>query len=279
MDFVGCPRGRALAGADTPCPSGMLDGVCGRFVQSTPPERLRRSLEQLAGVPVRVEAGAEPWVPRWNVAPRSAVLACRAEHGPGAPRGPVLGRLRWGLVPSFVLDPSRAPTPHNLRVETVLGRPGWRRLAERRRAVVPADAFYEWQARRPTAFARASAAEPGTARRAPLWLAALWDAPSEDAGLGSGGLGSVAILTQPAGAVVGEVHDRQPVCVADGLLAPWLDPDVHGSGALSALLQEVTEGAGAVPLEGWPVAPAVNRVGAEGPELLEPLAGGSVSSP
>lgn len=268
----------------------MLDGVCGRFVQSTPPERLRRSLEQLAGAPVRVEAAAEPWVPRWNVAPRSAVLACRAGYGPGAPRGLVLGRLRWGLVPSFVLDPSRTPAPHNLRVETVLGRPGWRRLAERRRAVVPADAFYEWQARRPSAFARASAAEPGPAGRAPLWLAALWDVPShEDAvrgsqglgsqGLDSQGLGSVAILTQPAGAVVGEVHDRQPVCIPDGLLAPWLDPDAHGSGALSALLHEVTEGGGAVPLEGWPVAPAVNRVGVEGPELLEPLPGGSVSSP
>jgi putative SOS response-associated peptidase YedK len=253
----------------------MLAEVCGRFVQSTPPERLRRSLEQLVGASVALEGEAEPWGPRWNVAPRSVVVACRVGPGTGTCRGPVLGRLRWGLVPSFVRDVSVAPAPHNLRLETVLGRPGWRRLAEHRRAVVPADAFFEWRAKRPSAFARALGAEPGTARRAPLWLAALWDSRTGEDAL----LGSVAILTQPSGAVVGEVHDRQPVCVPDTLVSRWLDPGPLGSAALDGLLSEITEASEVVALEGWPVGAAVNRVGAEGPELLSPLPRGGVSSP
>lgn len=251
----------------------MLSGVCGRFVQTTPPERLRRALEQLTGAPVAVEGDLAPWTPRWNVAPRSPVVACRVGGGPASPSSPLLGRLRWGLVPSSARDASRAPAPHNLRIETVLGRPAWRRLAERRRAVVPADAFYEWREGRPSAFARALGGEVDAARRPLLWLAALWDLPRDDASTP----GSVAILTQPAGEVVGAVHDRQPVCLPDALVSPWLEPAPPDGGALSELLWAIVRAQDDVPLERWPVARTVNRVGAEGPELLAPVPGEGVS--
>lgn len=244
---------------------GKLCAMCGRFVQTTPPERLRDALEALAGLPVALEGDPGAWRPRWNVAPRSPVVACSVDGGcPAKPRGR-LGWLDWGLLPSFARDHSRSPRPHNLRAETVLERPAWRRLAERRRAVVPADAFYEWKDKLPWAFAPPPQHDGDGDSPAPLWLAALWDASGEPLAAKR----SVALLTRPAGSVVGEVHDREPAVLPEDLLASWLDPAPLGRNGLDALVGQVLESSEGGALQRWRVAPKVNRVGVEGPELLE----------
>ena len=56
-----------------------------------------------------------------------------------------LGVMRWGLVPSWSKDPKAGPPPINARAETVATKPAFRTAFKRRRCLIPADRFYEWQ--------------------------------------------------------------------------------------------------------------------------------------
>ena len=53
--------------------------------------------------------------------------------------------MRWGLVPSWATDPGVGDRMINARAETVLEKPAFRTALERRRCIVPADGFYEWE--------------------------------------------------------------------------------------------------------------------------------------
>lgn len=54
--------------------------------------------------------------------------------------------VKWGLVPSWSRDPASGPKPINARAETLAEKPSFRQLLARRRCLVLADSFYEWQA-------------------------------------------------------------------------------------------------------------------------------------
>ena len=54
--------------------------------------------------------------------------------------------LRWGLVPYWAKDPSLGSKLINARAETVAVKPAFRRAFARRRCLLPADGYYEWQA-------------------------------------------------------------------------------------------------------------------------------------
>ncbi len=55
--------------------------------------------------------------------------------------------MRWGLVPAWAKNVSFGVKMINARAETVAERPSFRSAFKRRRCLIPADGFYEWQAR------------------------------------------------------------------------------------------------------------------------------------
>ena len=114
---------------------------------------------------------AEALDPSWNVAPTDRVYAA-AERAAreGEPAQRVLGTYRWGLVPSWAKDPSIGSRMINARAETLERK--FRRALERRRCLVPADGFYEWERRddgtkQPWFIVRADGA--------PMVFAGLWE--------------------------------------------------------------------------------------------------------
>jgi len=68
-----------------------------------------------------------------------AIVAETAEHTR------VLDRVRWGLVPSWAKDLKIGDRQINARAETIAGKPAYRRAFNKRRCLIPADGFYEWQ--------------------------------------------------------------------------------------------------------------------------------------
>jgi len=185
--------------------------VCGRFVQTSSPERLALRFGA-------VDTIGDGHRPRYNVAPSTPVPAI-IEAG-----GRRLGLLRWGFVPPWSDAPSSGPQPINARSEGAATSRLFSPALARRRCIVPADAWYEWTeedgARQPWLLT----AEPA----GPTAIAALWSTwrPNDPANTSRGQLSTVALLTTEATGPAAEVHHRMPVLVADDALDDWLDPEL-----------------------------------------------------
>ncbi|HYF28379.1 MAG TPA: SOS response-associated peptidase [Baekduia sp.] len=221
--------------------------MCGRYSLAGPsPAELRERFEVGASVELRR---------RFNVCPGDDV-ACVTAGRDGAPRGEL---LRWGLVPHWSRDPAGGVKMINARAETVAGKPAYRDAFARRRCLVLADGFYEWQSR------------PGERRKQPWHVTRSDGAPFAFAGLwetwhGDGGvvLRTCTIVTTQANAVLAEVHDRMPVILParDAEIA-WLDPGTPAA-ALHDLLAPLPDALTARRAVG----PAVSDARYDGPECL-----------
>ena len=154
---------------------------------------------------------------RFNVAPGDDVLTVTTDRA-GAARGDV---LRWGLVPHWAQDPRIGSRMINARAETVADRPAFRDAFARRRCLVLADGFYEWE-RVPGAPKRAWWVT--RADGAPFAFAGLWALWRPAGGDGIEPLRSCAIVTTSANARVAAIHDRMPVILPPAAEAAWLDP-------------------------------------------------------
>jgi putative SOS response-associated peptidase YedK len=192
------------------------------------------------------------------VAPTQPVLAVRQ----GA-----VGReavaLRWGLIPSWSKE-TRGSGLINARSETAAYKPAFRSAFRKRRCLVPADGFYEWEAlpgrKQPFLFRRP---DGGSFAIAGLWEN--WMAPDGRA------IETCALLTTEANAVVRPVHDRMPVLVGPADFDRWLTPDTTPTEMLT-LLRPAPDDA----LTALAVGPLVNSARHEGPGCVEPLVGASL---
>jgi putative SOS response-associated peptidase YedK len=193
--------------------------------------------------------------PRWNVAPTDPVPAVCTDRAGNRRIGP----LRWGLLPSFVTDPRTAAKRINARAETVATSPSFRGAFERRRCLLPADGFYEWDtARRPWFIHRADGL--------PLAMAGIWETWR---GPGDAAVRTCAVITTGANADVAPLHDRCPVVIDAADYDAWLDRDVPGV-AVEGLLRPPPDGM----LIRRGASRRVNSVRNDGPELLDPARDG-----
>lgn len=257
--------------------------MCGRYAAAADPEALveafeveldatgRRSRSLLAR-PQDPPAGT----PDYNMAPtkQAPVVLSRAPRGEDA-GDPVrqLRLLTWGLVPGWATGPSVGQRMINARVESVLDKPAFARAVSTRRCLVPAQAWYEWQAS-PVAVDRR-----GKPRRHPFAITRADDAPLAFAGLyafwkdpaatpddDEAWVVSFTILTQAAEPGLDRIHDRQPMVVDPQDWSAWLDPATTASEAVRPLLAPGAPGR----FTAWPVGRAVNATRHGGPGLLDP---------
>ncbi len=232
--------------------------MCGRYVQVSSPTLLaeRFDVDEIA-----IDEAPEP---SYNVAPRAEVLTIR-EHrraepeadAPAAPR--VLEQMRWGLVPSWAKDPKIGDRLINARAESVAEKPAFKAAFLKRRCLLPADGFYEWQA-----VAGRKQKQPMFVHRRdgePIAFAGLWEAWRDQPE--SPWLITCAIVTTRANATMAPVHDRMPVMLPETAWDTWLDPCVAECARLAALLVPPPDDL----LELWPVSTQVNSASNNGPEL------------
>ena len=220
--------------------------MCGRYVVAYDPETLVTGFSLLRVV---------PFPRRWNVAPQSLVPVVRETR-----EGERVAELmRWGLVPHWARDAAIGHKLSNARSEGVFDKPSFRQAVRRRRCLLPASGFYEWQA------LPGGGKQPWyiSPRQGPFMaMAGLFEAwrPAPEAEW----LLTCCVITTAANALMAPLHDRMPVIVPPEHWAAWLSRDLQDPAALAPLLAPAPPGA----LQAWPVSRAVNRGSAEGEALV-----------
>jgi putative SOS response-associated peptidase YedK len=199
------------------------------------------------------EVMAEPVEPSWNVAPTDRVLVVSERDDRTR-----LGSMSWGLVPHWAKDTKSIQI--NARIETVAQAPMFRDSFARKRCLIPADGFYEWEA-----------PEQG---RTPHWIYRADGHPMVFAGIWASRLDpatdewhrTCAIITTEATGVVADIHDRMPVTVPRDAWVGWVDRDLTDRETAMSLLAPVDPDE----IMEHRVSSKVNSVRNNSPDLREP---------
>ncbi len=225
--------------------------MCGRFSLNQTGERLAQAFH-LQAVP--------PISPRFNIAPTQPIATLIATPEDPTPH---FHLLRWGLIPSWAKDPAIGSRMINTRSETVTEKSSFRAAFKRRRCLVLADGFYEWQAQ-----ADRKAKQPYyifLKDHPPFAFAGLWEHWTDPT---SGGeLQTCTTLTTIANELMEPIHERMPVILSPEDYEPWLDPGNQQAQGLQVLLQPYEAAA----MDCYPVSTVVNKPQNDTPECIEPL--------
>ncbi|WP_336712948.1 SOS response-associated peptidase [Arthrobacter sp. USHLN218] len=235
--------------------------MCGRYVMA------RSTGDLVASFDVD-ESYAEEIQPSYNVAPTDEVpLIIDRRHPEPEQLSRKLVMARWGLVPPWSKDPKSGARLINARMETVTEKPSFRKAASRKRALVAADGYFEWQK---TAGGKIPTYLHG-AEGELLAFAGLfenWPDPSLPEDHPDKWLRTFTIITTEATDSLGHIHDRTPLIVPPDLYADWLDPGTTSEADVRALLDAMPE----PHLIPRTVSDKVNNVRNNGPELIDAAA-------
>lgn len=221
--------------------------MCGRFSNRTSAKKIKKEFK-VAEVPPSEE--------RYNIAPTQKILGISQESNEREAR-----TFQWGLVPSWAKDRSMGARLINARSETVHEKPAFREPFKRRRLIIPADGYYEWQKtggrRQPFYF---------TMRNEHLFgFAGLWDRWKSPEGEI---LETCTILTTEANEKAKDIHDRMPVILSPADYDLWLDEDVRKL----ELLKELFRPYPSEEMSAYPVSTLVNNMRVDRAELIKQLA-------
>ena len=223
--------------------------MCGRFTLASDTETLMQTFINFK-IPTNLS-------PRYNISPTQDVASV-----PNTPEKQV-EFLHWGLIPSWAKDPKIGNRMINARSETLAEKPSFRNAYKRRRCLVLADGYYEWQK------------IPGDRVKQPVYIRLKSQKPFAVAGLWEAWqtkempepLRSCTIITCPPNAFLEEIHHRMPVILPAEAYAQWLSPDEQPADALQPLLIPYP----GEEMEAYPVSRFVNRPTNDSPECIAPL--------
>lgn len=209
--------------------------MCGRYSLSVQAEKIAEyfAVKDVPQVPAR-----------YNIAPTQQVATVSLTDGQPHRQ---FQWMRWGLIPSWAKDIKIGARLINARAETVTEKPAFRTAFKRKRCLVIADGFYEWQKvgkqKQPYYFQMKDGS--------PFAFAGLWDSWQPPEGET---IISCTLLTTAANEVLQPVHDRMPVILQPEAYTQWLDPQNKNPEELLPLLEPYPEAA----MKAYPVSTLVN---------------------
>ncbi|MCU0484646.1 MAG: SOS response-associated peptidase [Anaerolineales bacterium] len=222
--------------------------MCGRFTLTLDPGELKEAFPDIQF--------PSDFSPRYNIAP-SQPVAVISNAAPSQ-----VSFYTWGLIPSWAKDPAIGSRMINARAETLAEKPSFRTPLRRRRCLILADGFYEWQE------------IPGSKAKQPIFIhlkdrrpfafAGLWDLwHAPDASL----IYSCTIITTQPNALMEPIHNRMPAILPASSYAAWLEPGERQPAELSRLLAPYP----AEDMAAYPVSRLVNSPAVDEPACIAPL--------
>lgn len=194
--------------------------MCGRFTLHHAPKDVN---ERFA-----VQDTLFAIAPRYNIAPSQTVAAVVQSSGRR------LEGFKWGLVPFWAKDPKIGNRMINARAETLLEKPAFKYAFAKRRCIIPADGFYEWEA-------KGKVKQPLYLRMRDgrlFGLAGLWEEWKSPDG---STLRTCTIITVEPNPLVASVHNRMAAILKPEAESAWLDGSIKNGADLLGLLQAFPE--------------------------------------
>jgi putative SOS response-associated peptidase YedK len=220
--------------------------MCGRYTLHHEPEEI----EERFGV----EPDLELLAPRYNIAPSQIIPVI---HRTGSKE--MVG-CKWGLIPFWAKDPKIGNNLINAKAETVAEKPSFKHAFAKRRCLIPADGFYEWQKRgkAPSQPIYVRRRDGGLFAFAGLWEE--WKTPEGEA------LATCAIITVEPNELVAQFHHRMAAILKPDEEAAWIDPGSKVEDLLRLLRPYPGD-----ELEAFPVSRAVNSPSFDGAACIAPI--------
>ena len=237
--------------------------MCGRYSAAGTLDELAKLIDFICRAP--------DFAPRYNIAPRQRVPVIVLENFQ-----PVLRPMRWGLIPSWAKAAAIGDQLINARAETLLEKASFRQAYHRRRCLIPADGFFEWQRQNksftPFRFTRADGGWFGMAGLWERWV----EPPREgefnfndfDEPVPGRIIDSFSVITTTANPMVAAVHDRMPVILRRGDWLTWID-----SGRLDGhdvFIRNMLKPYPAEEMDCHRVSTRVNSAANDTPQVIEP---------
>ncbi|MGA7887783.1 MAG: SOS response-associated peptidase [Acidobacteriaceae bacterium] len=221
--------------------------MCGRYYRRSDKQRIAEAFR--IGIPPTFDI-----LPSYNVAPQTFQPIVRLD---AESRQRELALLRWGLIPFWAKDAKIGYSTINAKAETLATAPAFRAALKRRRCLVPADGFYEWQpldtkTKQPWAITLKDGS--------PFAFAGLWDT-WKDKTTGQP-LETYTIITTEPNELTAKLHNRMPVIVAPRDYERWLAPADP-----ARLPIDLLRPFDADLMTSWKVSPAVGNVRNNSPDL------------
>jgi putative SOS response-associated peptidase YedK len=177
--------------------------MCGLYSFRRSPEEARRLF---------VYEEAARFTPRPYIGPGQPIGIVRREEGRR-----VFALVHWGFIPAWTREVKPGRPLANARAETVLEKPSFRDAMRRRRCLVPADGFFQWQGQVPGKKQPYFIHRPGEALFA---IAGLWETW---AGGDGSEIDTALFITVPANQRLSAIHHRMPAIIRPESFDAWLD--------------------------------------------------------
>ena len=200
----------------------------------------------------------------WNIAPTNEIYIIRDNQ-----QGRILDSASWGLIApwqkNFIEARNSQSHAINARSESIHEKPTFRQAFRTTRCLIPATGYYEWA----TSLGKYPPKQPfyisSVAENTSLSIAGIWSTWKNENG---NEIQSAAIITREAVGELATIHSRMPVFMPSDRWDTWLDPQNREIETLIALMDIPDPALGLVTR---PVAPRVNLVANNGPELIDPF--------
>jgi len=191
--------------------------MCGRFVLLTDLSVIIKSFD--------IQNVACDYRPGSNISPGQQIAAVLRTDNQNS-----LVNFHWGLIPSWAKDPSIGNRMFNARAETIAEKPSFKNAFQKRRCLIPADAFYEWQklgkVKKPLRFSLKSCEPFGLAG-----LYETWFSPEQKP------VNTCTIITTEPNDLLRPIHDRMPVILSKDKEEYWMDPENEDQHGLLSILK------------------------------------------
>ena len=222
--------------------------MCGRFTLIADPNQLREIFPWL-NIPY-------PLKPRYNIAPNQPA-AIIPNDGKST-----LDFFIFGLIPSWTKDTENIYKKINARAETIEQKPSFRNAFKRRRCLIPASGFFEWQKQN-----KSNRKQPFYIRmknNKPFAFAGIWEVwNAPDGSI----VKSFAIITTQPNELLKDIHNRMPVILPPDKWEQWLSPEEIPAKQLKPLLKAYPP----EELVAYPVSTTVNSPENDRPECIIPI--------
>lgn len=220
--------------------------MCGRYTLHHKPEEIEERFD--------VDAVEEFLAPRYNIAPSQIIPVIRQTQSRE------MAGCKWGLIPFWAKDPKIGNNLINAKAETIAEKPSFKRAFAKRRCLIPADGFYEWQKRgkAPSQPMYIRRRDGGLFAFAGLWEE--WKSPEGEP------IETCTIITVEPNELLSKIHNRMAAILRPGDEAAWIDPKSGVDDLLQMLRPYDSD-----ELEAIPVSRAVNSPAHDSAALIAPI--------